>query len=108
MQLTRLTIAAIRAAYPEPRQAWHDPSPGHTGDYCVGGAFCLSSGIWSAGKTFPSPSDLAQTFELMIPTLSAEQAFDYAKEIIDANDEGQFEEAWEILGEMLEWQEEVL
>jgi hypothetical protein len=53
---------------------------------------------------FPSVSYLASTIQLMIPALTADQADESAQAIIDLNDAGQFEEAWDVLGEMLEWQ----
>jgi hypothetical protein len=40
--------------------------------------------------------------------LTIAQADGYAVTIIGTNDAGRFEEAWKVLGEMLEWQEEVL
>ena len=110
MQLTRLTIAAIRAAYPEPRQANVEPSPGHSRAYCVGGAFYLT---WlgyppdrpdELGRGFPNKTTLARLFLSVIPALTAEQADGYAITIIELSDAGRFEEAWDVLGEMLEWQ----
>jgi len=100
-----LTLAAIRAAYPEPRQAGHNPSPGHTGNYCVGGAFCLVTGEYQGKSAFPSSAQLAVMFRRVIPRLTAEQARGYAESIIATNDAGRFEDAWAVLGEMLEWQD---
>jgi hypothetical protein len=37
--------------------------------------------------------------------LTYDQADEYARAIIANNDAGRFEEAWDVLGEMLEWQE---
>ena len=100
-----LTLAAIRAAYPEPRQVNVLPSPGHTGYYCVGGAFCLMVSNELICEAFPWASDLASTFRHAIPRLTTEQSNEYADAIIAANDAGRFEEAWELLGEVLEWQD---
>ncbi len=100
-----LTLAAIRAAYPEPRCAGHAASLGQTGNYCIGGAFWLAAGgpPYCVGN-FPRRDTLADVFCVAMPNLPYLKASDYAEAIIDANDAGDFERAWELLGEVLEFQ----
>jgi hypothetical protein len=72
----------------------------------IRGAFCLVAEVGGLpeDEAFPNVLSLARIFERAIPALTAKQADEYAANLIAANDAGRFEEAWDVLGEMLEWQ----
>lgn len=65
------------------------------GSYCVGGAFCkyMDSGLWG----FPADSAVAKWLQVVNDDLPPDQARQLAQSIIEANDRGDFEIAWEHL-----------
>lgn len=89
-----ISVHDIRTAYPNPvsaRDLTEESDPG----YCVGGAFTLS--LNSGYDAFPSVSHLAYTLSKAHGNQPVERFVDYAFAIIEANDEGAFEEAWMFL-----------
>ena len=90
-------VQAVREKFPAPIRI----SDGiYTGGetYCIGGAFCQWRGVLSR---FPNASDLARQLAAANLTLSWDLAYAYAEDITDANDVGQFENAWALLTEAL-------
>ncbi len=67
-------------------------------DYCVGGAFCLFRG---SRDTFPGPIELAEELMSYNSNLDIDQALAYGNLITGYNDKGNFDRAWELLGEAL-------
>lgn len=90
-----MTLAEIRAAYPDPSVAG-----GKSTDcgYCVGGAFCLAAG---GCYHFPNIHPLAEQFEETLG-IEHDDALVYARIITESNDTGDFEAAWAALGDALD------
>jgi hypothetical protein len=97
-QMLAKSIAEIQAAYPIPCTTSDDRGTGQ--DYCVGGAICCAHGFDTdtAGRPmhFPGECDLAAVFERLNPGLEASAAFHVATQLICANDQGHFAQAWAI------------
>lgn len=97
-----ITVEKIRAMYPDPVIS----SKGiENGRYCVGGALCLYTGIESR---IPMTATLANRLRVINPALwdktprtLKDMGSTYAFQIITANDDGDFEKAWQLLGEAL-------
>ena len=93
-----MTIDEIIALYPAPTKA---VMPGLVpGRYCVGGALCLAL-LGTDAVPYPSGSHLACQLREINPALSEEDAQGYARDIIEANDAGNFPLAWQIAGAFL-------
>lgn len=71
------------------------------GSYCVGGAFCkyMDSGLWG----FPADSAVAKWLQVVNDDLTPEKAHLFAQLIIESNDRGDFEAAWNHLDFALKW-----
>lgn len=99
------TIEDIRALFPQPRVAPGSQNPKALG-YCVGGALCrfqhqdIKSPIMQA-INFPSVGFLKEVLQELNPTLMSHGARLYAREIIEFNDAGQFEQAWAVTARAL-------
>jgi len=93
-----LTVNDIRAQYPVPGTAAGSRSA-IPGCYCVGGAFLLMQGNIYA--PWPYEEILAQGLQRENPCLDAESVWRFAHDIIAFNDAGDFEAAWQMLGEAL-------
>lgn len=78
-------LAEIRAAYPAPVVARKDYIPG---EYCVGGAYMLAHGD---SRRFPTDGALWDATRRMV-------LFSEITLITAANDRGDYEEAWRLLG----------
>ena len=102
-----ITMQQIREQYPNPIEA-HNAL--EDTEYCIGGAVCLSKG---KSEPFPTPVRLAQelidivfvkTHKASNTGQVATNAFNAlcaARGIIEANDNGEFNRAWEILDTFL-------
>lgn len=103
-------IDKIKQTYPDPKRVRGD-DPLY-GSYCVGGAICLylrdheqvfSYDAASYGRAFPRVHILADALGTGNPDLSYNKAAYYADKIIDLNDAGNFEQAYQFAGEALEY-----
>lgn len=92
-------IAEIRLQYPNPKKSRDDR--GMQCDYCVGGAFVMYT--TEMEDRFPDVDQLAWVLMENNTDMPEDTAYGYAKRIIDANDEGHFEAAWNILEQALEY-----
>lgn len=81
-------VGAIREAYPCPGRSFSNK----TGVYCVGGALMLSLGY---PYQMPFPGDLAGGLKDMG---CGDESMEWASLIIQANDDGDVELAWKVLG----------
>jgi hypothetical protein len=107
-------IDDIKSRYPNPGRCFPDGShPGH--NYCVGGSIVLyarSVGKLSkltdqyqhdTGDYFPRPGYLGTILTILNPQLPSELAHAWAGQITKYNDRGDFEEAWNITQQALEY-----
>lgn len=92
-----ITAAEIRAKYPNPSACGvsHDES-----NYCVGGALCQFLG---EDYRFPLPGEMADRLGRINPSLNADRALEFGFEIMNANEEQNFDRAWQLLDEALTW-----
>lgn len=88
-----ITAAEIRAKYPAPVVVLGDSSLPE-GCYCVGGALCLFTGH-DGGNTNPSEWVLTLALENANHRLDHEHSKAVAKYIIEQNDLGNFDDAWD-------------
>jgi len=91
MMLGTLTTE-IRSKYPHPVKSennLNDP-----GCYCVGGACTLHAGY---GIRFPLSNEIANAILKYNKSVNYEQAKVYGMCIVELNDKGNFDGAWEIL-----------
>lgn len=98
-------IDEIKTKYPSPQAACYDTIPATSrsaGDYCVGGAICMTAGNMT--QTFPTTYILAIALRELNPALPSEHALAYAALIITNNDVENFDEAWEIARQALAYQ----
>ena len=100
-----ITLATIRAQYPTPskqnRYGTHID-----GEYCVGGALALAFyGHTPDIPRFPEEEAIAEMLQVLNPALSDSLALEYADSLVDRNDVGDFEEAWQIAGEALDYRQ---
>jgi hypothetical protein len=90
-------IYEIREEYPHPKRQADDTCM--PDDYCVGGAICLAHGFENTtdGLTinFPDEAELAAVLELLNPGIDTITAWNLAVRIIEKNDQGSFEDAWD-------------
>ncbi len=93
------TVAEIRRQFPNPTRA-PEQHQNRIGRYCVGGAFLLSLGGDILTDAFPGQSQLAREF-LRQGLCGGRDAYTIAYLLIHANDNGNFERAWELLEEVL-------
>jgi len=105
----RVAVEEIRKRYPNPVKAGGSVDPL---SYCTGGAVCLFADL---PVHFPLIHRLAEALRKLNPELSSyvvknehgwSKAASYALSIITANDAGDFERAWQLVGEALEWKKE--
>lgn len=96
-------IDDIKAKYPSPQAARDDtiPATSISSGYCVGGALCLSVNV---DNRFPRTVTLEYALRLLNPRLSTLPSERYATLIIENNDNGKFEEAWQVAQQALEYQ----
>jgi hypothetical protein len=93
-------VAKIRGLYSKPQRSDLWKSNDERPAYCVGGALCIFRGIRAS---FPSIQVFASELCRANPNLTDSRvAEDFAEDIIDANDLGNFEGAWRLLAEALE------
>lgn len=84
-------IETLRTEYPDPVTTYdRDPQFG----YCVGGALCMHLG---GKERFPDEWALTDILLTANPKLHHFDAVYFAKGIIDSNDKGEFEDAWQWL-----------
>lgn len=93
------TIEDIRARYRHPRTKREDTASRDA--YCVGGALCLTYGGAYHDDRFPDEDRLAEVLQRYNPALDDVWAYTIAADIINANDAGCFEEAWQYVEEAL-------
>lgn len=95
----KLTVEEIRAKYPKPvivRMA----AGRHSGEYCVSGALCLFLGDNSYPWGGALPGHLRR-----LTGMTMADADTFYNRIASLNDFGDFDGAWRILGEALNFQE---
>jgi len=94
------SVRSLMSRFPNPVRARHGTKRNR---YCVGGALliALEEREDSRRLSFPSYSELGMEFQKVNPGLSPVRAHSLADELVDANDRGQFNEAWGILAEVL-------
>lgn len=110
-------INKIKQAFPNPKQSMYgfqsfsDGAPNHNTCYCVGGAFLLFRHGIRCEKELSSLSPDAELRSIRFPTLEKLadgicrfnnkinyfEARSLARSIVDANDVGKFNEAWNLL-----------
>ena len=103
----RIWITNLRRKYPHPVRA----IAGGFGDYCVGGALCLEVGI---DKYFPNEREMVNALLKAnpninwdtIPDRSRDELYNMIHGVIEANDGGNFELSWRLLGRLLHWRPE--
>lgn len=95
------TIIQIQQRYPAP-EACSDQKPSYfTYGYCVGGALLMALdegcrlGPYACEQRFPSEDQRAAVLRQYNPQLTEGQAYHCALGIIGANDQEQFDVAWE-------------
>lgn len=99
-----ISVTKIREAYPRPVKADDGPD-----GYCVGGAFCkylefVNPDIPCYGHTnFPWKNVLADYLLEANPKLENYNAARHASDIVEFNDDGNFELAWKRLDEALKY-----
>lgn len=96
-----MTIDDIRTAYPHPISGRQADYPWKDDDYCCGGAYCRYTGYQGPDLNFPMALELARVLKEQNPELDWEYAKEYANAIIDYNDAERFEEAWQLLAQVL-------
>ena len=96
-----MTIDDIRAAYPHPIAGQQAQYPYAPDEYCVGGAYCAFVGITDKDMAFPMSRELAVVLRAHNCALTWEEAHDFADAITDYNDAERFEEAWQLLAQVL-------
>lgn len=105
-----MIIDQIKAEYPNP-VALDDikmlDSAEANAKYCVGGAFCqyYAKREILLMYSFPTIHVLGTGFCIVNPKLSTTIAEKYAKVLIRANDRKDFERAWKVLEEVLEYKD---
>lgn len=82
------TYAELRANYPAPRRIPLGKWPDNT--YCIGGVLCLGVGY---NTPFPEAIELADVLQRYYG-FDEVSAWEYAREVIQANDEERWEDAW--------------
>lgn len=90
----------LRTRFPNPTSP--TDSSGRPGAYCVGGAFCQFMQP-DARDDFPFPYYLADMLRKFNSSLTCKQSDNYGREIVTLNDAKQYERAWEVLREALEF-----
>lgn len=91
-----VTMEAIRAFYPRPKNATKPYMAGELNvGYCVGGALCKYIGHTEAN--FPIVAVLADCLMEANPELDEHDAMSYALDIVTHNDNDDFDAAWEVL-----------
>ena len=101
----RITVEDIRARYPKPRAKGQIFRPG---EYCVGGALllwlCDRHGFCAPNAyLFPNGNLLSRTLQMVNPAIDHALACCFSCYLISANDSGDFEKAWRLLGEALDY-----
>ena len=86
-----LTVQELKEKFPRPKAA-DNADLRH--DYCVGGAFIRTLG---GKRGFPVASTIARYLRKANPDLSCDDAREFAKSIVSANDDSKFCVAWDHL-----------
>lgn len=101
--MTQVTVEAIKQQYPNPATEKTGVS-----DYCVAGAVAAYynlqdevSSFISDRELFPDKQEAISILKQINPKLQFDLASDYAQDIIDYNDFGNFETAWNLVHEAL-------
>jgi hypothetical protein len=94
-------IDDIRNRYPHPISGKQADYPWQADDYCVGGAYCYYTGNQGPDFNFPMARELAKVISEHNPELEWQGALEFASAIIDYNDAERFEEAWQLLAQVL-------
>lgn len=94
-------IDDIKNRYPHPIAGQQAQYPYAPDEYCVGGSYCKYLGYTIQDLAFPMSKELARVILDHNPALDAEAARDYAHAIIDYNDAERFDEAWQLLAQVL-------
>ena len=99
--MRELTMREIRALYPSPQIA--SPRCRLGLGYCVGGAFILAAGVIHdpIKHRFPEATTLTYYLRYVNPRLTHKTAASLASKLVEANDKGKFEEAWDYLDQAL-------
>ena len=87
-------VQRIRSAYPNPVSLALSNSCND--GYCVGGAVCMSVGMFTSRPTIDM---IAVALSKINPSLSLGDSIDYALEIINYNDRREFASAWAVVNE---------
>jgi hypothetical protein len=95
-------LKQIREKYPYPSRLPHGDESWGDESYCVGGALCQFVGN---GIEFPTVSMLANVLCAVNKNLSDEKGGEYAFKIIMENQAGNFDSAWDVLGDALSYGE---
>ena len=103
--MAKITVEEIRARYPNPRAKGEIF---RLGEYCVGGALmlwlCDQRGCYAPiGYSFPNGDRLSWTLRMLNPAIDYALACSFSCDLIHANDTGDFEKAWRLLGEALDY-----
>lgn len=101
-----ITVEEIRVRFPNP--TLYDVTPN---SYGVDGAFVmfvkgLSLEEAGEGDRFPSEEEVAETLESVNSAWGGDNsglAFDKAADLVNLNDNGDFEKAWYLLDRLLTW-----
>ena len=96
-----MTIDDIRTAYPNPIAGRKAQYPYSQDEYCCGGAYCMYVGITDPEMMFPMQRELAVVLKEHNPDLTWWDAHEFAAAIVDYNDAERFEEAWQLLAQVL-------
>ncbi len=100
----KLSITALRKKYPHPVRGFG----AYDGQYCVGGALCRAVGL---DIDFPVEQKLKEAVLKANPridwyaisTKDHRWAYSHIRGVLEANDVGNFDLAWSLLGELLCW-----
>lgn len=90
-----INVEEIKARYPNPVKGYRS----FCGGYCIGGALCGFLGDPQAD--FPNKSRVADELKKANPNIK--NAWEYAITIVNYNDDGEFDKAWAVLKEALEY-----
>lgn len=96
-----LDVDTLQQKYPNPGSAQEGNEK--RASYCVGGCLVLELG---GSDGFPRGDTLRDYLLDANPALDPMEAMDYARGIIDANDDGRFSDAWNNLHEALAYPQE--
>src|SRR5258708_15986853 len=102
-----ITMQDIRNAWPNPVTLDATYHIAIADPYCVGGGVCRfafkEDEIYQDALHFPLKQELLQALRVLNPHLSIEIANEHAEQILNLNDDGFFDMAWNELDKALTW-----